>query len=71
MGRNKKVILTSNKDIAKNLIKGLSLSKKIKDKIMIFCEFKMRWYAEEIFDRWINKEISQKEAIYLLTTVEI
>ena len=70
MARQKKVPV-SNKDIAKKLVKGLNISQKVYDKIMIFSEFKMRWYAEEVYNRYLAKEISQTEAINLLTTVQL
>jgi len=71
MARKNKYIPVNNTDIVKKLIKRVKISDVVKNKMMIFCNFKMRWYAEELYSKYLNKEITREEALYRLTTVKI
>ena len=50
---------------------GLNISPKLRNKALIFSDFVTHKYCTEIYNKFLEKKISQKDAIYLISTVKV
>lgn len=61
----------TNRSMIKAIMHGLNISSKLRDKAIIFSDFVTHKYCTEIYNKFLEKKISQKDAIYLISTVEV
>ena len=61
----------TNRSMIKAIMYGLNISSKLRNKALIFSEFVTHKYCTEIYNKFLEKKISQKDAIYLISTVEV
>ena len=61
----------TNRSMIKAIMYGLNIPSKLRDKALIFSEFVTHKYCTEIYNKFLEKKISQEDAIYLISTVEV
>ena len=61
----------TNRSMIKAIMHGLNIPSKLRNKALIFSDFVTHKYCTEVYNKFLEKKISQKDAIYLISTVEV